>query len=95
MFDGCKRTPYLPNDQCNPLNVYGASKLKGEYLSLKYPGTLILRTSWVYGPSGNNFLLKILNYMKMRLKNQKFLKLLMIKEDVLLIQSNWQKFVGN
>ena len=45
VFDGCKKIPYLPNDKSNPLNIYGASKLKGEYLSLKYPGTLVLRTS--------------------------------------------------
>ena len=58
VFDGSKKTPYLPTDKCNPINVYGASKLQGENLSLKYPGTLILRTSWLYGPSGNNFCLK-------------------------------------
>ena len=33
VFNGFKRIPYLPNDECNPLNIYGASKLKGEYLS--------------------------------------------------------------
>ena len=74
VFDGCKRTPYLPNDKCNPLNVYSASKLKGEYLSLKYPGTFVLRTSWLYGPSGNNFFLKMLNLHVNSLKNSKILK---------------------
>ena len=64
VFDGSKKTPYLPNDKCNPLNIYGSSKLKGETLALKYPGTLILRTSWLYGPSGNNFCLKMLNMHK-------------------------------
>ena len=57
------------------MNIYGKSKLKGEYLSLKYPGTLILRTSWLYGPSGNNFCLKILNLHKNASKQSKILKI--------------------
>ena len=74
VFDGCKKIPYLPNDKSNPLNIYGASKLKGEYLSLKYPGTLVLRTSWLYGPSGDNFLLKMLNLHENAIKESKLLK---------------------
>ena len=64
VFDGCKKRPYLPYDKCNPLNIYGASKLEGENLALKYPGTLVLRTSWLYGDEGNNFCLKMLNIHK-------------------------------
>ncbi len=75
VFDGMKKTPYLPHDKCNPLNKYGESKLKGEYLSLKYPGNLILRTSWLYGPSGNNFCLKMLNLHKNAFKQSKILKI--------------------
>ncbi len=71
VFDGSKKTPYLPTDKCNPINVYGASKLEGENLSLKYPGTLILRTSWLYGPSGNNFCLKILDLHNKAAKQSK------------------------
>ena len=74
VFDGSKKTPYLPTDKCNPINVYGASKLKGENLSLKYPGTLILRTSWLYGPSGNNFCLKMLNLHNNAAKQSKIIR---------------------
>ena len=74
VFDGFKKTPYLPNDKCNPLNIYGSSKLKGENISLKYPGTLILRTSWLYGPSGNNFFLKMLKLHENAVKQSRILK---------------------
>ncbi len=74
VFDGAKKNPYLPNEKCNPLNIYGSSKLKGEYLSLKYPGTLILRTSWLYGPSGNNFCLKILDLHKKYSKQSQIIR---------------------
>ena len=74
VFDGSKKNPYLPNDKCNPLNIYGASKLKGENLSLKYSGTLVLRTSWLYGPSGNNFCLKMLDLHKKYSKQSKIIR---------------------
>ena len=61
VFDGSKQEPWVETDQPNPLNVYGASKLAGEkairHVGGKY---LIFRTSWVYGPHGNNFLLTML-----------------------------------
>lgn len=57
VFDGKATTPYTENATPAPLNVYGSSKLLGENAvqsaSDKY---LILRTSWVYGLRGNNFL---------------------------------------
>ncbi|MEC4747755.1 dTDP-4-dehydrorhamnose reductase [Methylomicrobium sp. Wu6] len=58
VFDGIKREPYVEDDQPNPLNVYGASKLAGEQ-AIRNAGAnhLILRTSWVYGVRGKNFLL--------------------------------------
>jgi dTDP-4-dehydrorhamnose reductase len=61
IFDGTKRTPYLPTDQPNPQSVYGATKLEGEQL-LRASGAshLILRTCWVYGTRGRNFLMAIL-----------------------------------
>lgn len=61
VFDGAKPTPYSENDAANPLNAYGRSKLEGERrIVASGCRHLILRTSWVYGPSGKNFLLTIL-----------------------------------
>jgi len=61
VFDGDNQTPYLESDRTNPQSVYGQSKLDGE-LAIIDSGVqhLILRTSWVYGMRGNNFLLAIL-----------------------------------
>jgi dTDP-4-dehydrorhamnose reductase len=60
VFDGEKAGPYGEEDPTNPLNVYGRTKRDGE-LSVMEAGCrhLILRTSWVYGPRGRNFLLAI------------------------------------
>lgn len=58
VFDGAKQAPYTENDTPNPLNVYGESKLAGERAVAAAGGRhLILRTSWVYGARGKNFLL--------------------------------------
>jgi dTDP-4-dehydrorhamnose reductase len=56
VFDGTKETPYLPSDPPNPLNIYGKSKLKGEEAVTKYLNKYyIVRTSWLYGKNGRNF----------------------------------------
>lgn len=61
VFDGTKQGPWVETDEPNPLNVYGASKLAGEQAIQRVGGKyLIFRTSWVYGPHGNNFLLTML-----------------------------------
>ncbi len=61
VFDGAKPTPYLENDATNPLGVYGQTKLAGEQaLAAEGIPYLVLRTSWVYGARGKNFLLTIL-----------------------------------
>ena len=61
VFDGSKPGPWTETDAPNPLNVYGASKLAGEQAVESIGGKhLIFRTSWVYGPHGNNFLLTML-----------------------------------
>jgi dTDP-4-dehydrorhamnose reductase len=61
VFDGTKRSPYTEDDEPHPLNVYGKTKLAGER-AIQAVGAphLILRTSWVYGARGKNFLLTIL-----------------------------------
>jgi len=61
VYDGTKYDPYLEIDAVNPLSVYGKSKLAGEEAirSIGLPH-LILRTSWVYGSYGKNFLKTIL-----------------------------------
>ena len=61
VFDGTKNEPYIETDQPNPLQVYGKSKLEGETL-IQETGVLgiIIRTSWLYGTHGNNFVKTIL-----------------------------------
>lgn len=57
VFDGTKGAPYDENDVPCPINVYGASKLAGEHAIASVDGGyVILRTSWVYGARGTNFL---------------------------------------
>jgi dTDP-4-dehydrorhamnose reductase len=61
IFDGEKKEPYLESDPPRPLNVYGHSKLKGEqYVQQEVGDFLIIRTQWLYGPFGKNFVDSIL-----------------------------------
>lgn len=55
VFDGSKDGLWLPDDQTNPINVYGTSKRDGEELVLGLNNYFIVRTSWVFGINGNNF----------------------------------------
>jgi dTDP-4-dehydrorhamnose reductase len=60
VFDGNKAGPYTETDEPDPINVYGRTKLLGEQRIREVnPLHLILRTSWVYGSRGRNFLLTI------------------------------------
>lgn len=65
VFDGTKREPYLESDQSNPLNVYGKSKLRGErYVQTLLNKYFIVRTSWLFGGNGRNFVETILRLAK-------------------------------
>lgn len=56
VFDGTGTTPYNEYDQTNPLTVYGKSKFAGEQLvQTLHDRYYIVRTSWVFGKNGNNF----------------------------------------
>jgi dTDP-4-dehydrorhamnose reductase len=64
VFDGMCSRPYRPEDEPAPLSIYGHSKLEGEHIALDYPGNLIIRTAWVYGVHGVNFVKTMLRMMK-------------------------------
>ena len=61
VFDGKKKTPYTKEDPPNPLNVYGLSKLMGEYFTRMFAERhLIVRSAGLYGKAKSN-LKKIIN----------------------------------
>jgi len=61
VFDGRKGTPYREDDPCGPLNVYGESKREGERLLMEATENfLLIRTAWLYGRGGKNFVRTIL-----------------------------------
>jgi len=67
VYDGKKQGVYFEADATNPLNVYGKTKLAGDEAIQAVGGDyLILRTSWVYGARGSNFLLTMLRLAKER-----------------------------
>ena len=69
VFNGAQGSPYRPDQPVDPLGVYGASKAAGEAAAsaaLAAERLCILRTSWVYGPVGQNFLLTMLRLMAER-----------------------------
>ena len=58
VFDGTKQlfSAYTEDDETNPVSVYGRTKREGELPVLAYKNGAVLRTAWLYGESGNNFL---------------------------------------
>ncbi len=65
VFGGDKETPYLETDTTGPLGVYGKSKLEGEErLKAVLPTCCIVRTSWLFGSLGKNFLSRTIDHLK-------------------------------
>lgn len=66
VFDGSKPTPYQPEDQPAPINVYGDSKHQGDMQISQVLGcdATIIRTAWVYAAHGNNFVKTMLRLMR-------------------------------
>lgn len=61
VFDGKGSEPYKEDHACNPINAYGFSKLAGErYLLSLSDNYLLIRTAWLYGKNGKNFVRTIL-----------------------------------
>jgi dTDP-4-dehydrorhamnose reductase len=64
VFEGSKRTPYEVNDTTHPLSAYGRSKLLGEQAATHAEKHLIVRTSWLFGVNGPNFVEAIRNQIR-------------------------------
>jgi dTDP-4-dehydrorhamnose reductase len=65
VFDGQQISPYFETDFCNPINVYGKSKLVGEnHIYGHKKNHPVIRTAWLYGKNGKNFVTTILNKVK-------------------------------
>ncbi|CAN5245116.1 dTDP-4-dehydrorhamnose reductase [soil metagenome] len=67
VLNGTGTQPYKENHPVDPVNTYGASKLKGEQLVFENnPEAVIIRTSWVFSSFGNNFVKTMIRLMKER-----------------------------
>lgn len=67
VFSGTAQTAYRETDSCQPQSIYGASKLAGEQAIVQHcPQHIILRTSWVFGTEGNNFVKTMLRLAQTR-----------------------------
>jgi len=64
VFDGLKKGAYLETDPTNPQSVYGKTKCEGEEKIRTHKKHIILRTSWVFGVHGNNFLKTMLRLIQ-------------------------------
>ena len=65
VFNGAGSSPYKEDDNCDPINTYGLSKLAGEqYLQSLAQNYIIIRTAWLYGANGKNFVRTILEKAK-------------------------------
>lgn len=91
VFDGKKRSPYTEEDQPNPESVYAQSKLEGEKKVRKLEKFLILRTGWLYGKNGKNFVSAILKMAK----NKKELKVVNDQTGSPTYTKDFAEAVGN
>lgn len=67
VFDGKQQTPYREDDTANPISIYGDSKWQGEQAVRELcPQHIILRTSWVFGHHGHNFIKTMLRLARER-----------------------------
>jgi len=76
VFDGSHHKPYNETDKTNPISIYGKTKWDAEEVIRGYSKHIILRTSWVFGVHGNNFLKKIL-------------KAIQKKDSLIVIDDQW------
>jgi len=76
VFDGLKKGAYVEIDQTNPQSVYGKTKCEGEEKVRTHAKHIILRTSWVFGVHGNNFL-------------KTMLRLIQEKESLNIVADQW------
>lgn len=67
VFNGEGKTPFREEDLCAPINQYGKSKLEGEERVLKVlPEACIVRTSWLFGMQGKNFISSLIGWMQQK-----------------------------
>ncbi|MDR2428967.1 MAG: dTDP-4-dehydrorhamnose reductase [Candidatus Margulisbacteria bacterium] len=64
VFSGAASKPYLPDTPTAPLSVYGRTKAEGERLVQKAPKFFIVRTAWLYGHNGKNFVETMLKLVR-------------------------------
>ena len=64
VFDGKKESPYEVYDERHPINFYGSTKREMEDILTRYPKYFVVRTSWVFGENGKNFVNTMLNLAK-------------------------------
>ena len=76
VFDGLKKEAYVETDKTNPQSIYGKTKCEGEEKVRHHSKHIILRTSWVLGSHGNNFL-------------KTMLRLIMEKESLNIVGDQW------
>ena len=76
VFNGKDNLPYQTDHEVDPLSIYGKSKAEGEKYILNFPNNIILRTGWLYGDKGNNFLNTILRLNDVFLHKDESLKVI-------------------